>query len=74
LAQAAARSFRPLSSPLQEFEAQYLQKKTAYDNVVATFEARTAALEAEVTGLKVREAGDSTALSGQAALGGSLRK
>lgn len=39
---------------LQEFEAKYNEKKTAYDNVVATFEARTAALESEVSGLKVR--------------------
>ncbi len=39
---------------LQEFEAKYNEKKSAYDNVVATFEARTAALESEVSGLKVR--------------------
>lgn len=42
---------RPPARP-QEFEAKYLEKKTAYDNVVATFEARTSALEGEVSGLK----------------------
>jgi hypothetical protein len=38
---------------LQEFEAKYVEKKTAYDNIIATFEARTAALETEVSALKV---------------------
>ncbi|PNW70526.1 hypothetical protein CHLRE_17g723600v5 [Chlamydomonas reinhardtii] len=46
------KKLRSVRQDFAEFEAKYLEKKTAYDNVVATFEARTSALEGEVSGLK----------------------
>ncbi|EFJ53072.1 hypothetical protein VOLCADRAFT_78702 [Volvox carteri f. nagariensis] len=46
------KKLRTVRQDFAEFEAKYVEKKGAYDNVVATFEARTAALESEVSGLK----------------------